>query len=210
MVGHFGDTFMETAMRFTPIALSVAIGLATVASAGHGQKPDDQVDPRSAALVTQAQAHSAAGRHDQAIDLLESALALDPGNRAAFIGLGRVAQAQRLPGKAIRFYTQALTIDPNDVAALAGQGEAYVQRGAVDRARANLERVRTLCGQSCAQATSLAAVIQRGPPAELLAAQRPEQGAPGAAGAARPATGTTPTTGTTPALQTPAPSPEQD
>ena len=160
-------------MRFTPIALSAAIALATIASAGQGQRPDDQIDPRSAALVQQAQAHSAAGRHNEAIDLLETALAVDPRNRPAFILLARVAQAQRLPGKAIRYYALALQLEPNDVDALAGQGEAYVQRGAVDRARANLTRVRTLCGQNCTQAATLAAVIQRGPPADVLQAQRP-------------------------------------
>jgi tetratricopeptide (TPR) repeat protein len=165
-------------MRLTPIALSAAIALATIASAGHGQRPDDQIDPRSSALVVQARAEAAAGRQNEAIDLLESALAVDPRNRPAFIALARVAQAQRLPGKAIRYYASALQIEPNDVDALAGQGEAYVQRGAVDRARRNLERLRTVCGQECPQATNLAAVIQRGPPAEVLAAQRPDQGAP--------------------------------
>jgi len=160
-------------MRLTPIALSAAIALATFASAGQGQRPDDQIDPRSSALVQQAQAHSAAGRQNEAIDLLETALALDPRNRAALIALARVAVAQRLPGKAIRYYAAALQLEPNDVEALAGQGEAYVQRGAVDRARRNLERVRTLCGANCAEATALAASIQRGPPPEVLAAQRP-------------------------------------
>ncbi|WP_129792888.1 tetratricopeptide repeat protein [Sphingosinicella sp. CPCC 101087] len=165
-------------MRFTPIALSVALVAATMASTGFGQRPDDQIDPRSAALVQQAQQLSASGRHDEAINLLESALAVDPRNRSAYIWLGKVAQAQRLPGKAIRMYGLALKIEPNDVAALEGQGEAYVQRGAVDRARANLARVRTLCSQPCPQAQQLAAVIERGPPAEVLASQRPDQGAP--------------------------------
>ena len=73
---------------------------------------------------------------------------------------------------------RALRMEPNDVNALAGQGEAYVQRGAVERARRNLERVQTLCRAPCPQAQQLAAVIQRGPPAEVLAAQQPEQGAP--------------------------------
>ena len=164
-------------MRLTPIALTAAIALATFASAGQGQRPDDQIDPRSAALVQQAAGHSAAGRHNEAIDFLESALAVDPKNRTALIALARVAQAQRLPGKAIRYYAAALALEPNDVAALAGQGEAYVQRGAVDRARQNLARVRTLCGSSCAQADTLAASIQRGPPAEL-AAQQPAVAAP--------------------------------
>ena len=109
-------------MRLTPIALSAAIALATFASAGQGQRPDDQIDPRSSALVQQAQAHSAAGRQNEAIDLLETALALDPRNRAALIALARVAVAQRLPGKAIRYYAAALQLEPNDVEALAGQG----------------------------------------------------------------------------------------
>ena len=165
-------------MRLTPIALSVALAAATMASTGYGQRPDDQIDPRSAALVEQARQLAAAGQHNQAIDLLESALAVDPRNRAAYISLGQVAQAQRLPGKAIRLYADALRLEPNDVNALGGQGEAYVQRGAVERARANLARLRSLCGQPCPQAQQLASAIERGPPAEVLAAQRPEQAPP--------------------------------
>ena len=165
-------------MRLMPIALSVAIAAATMASTGFGQRPDDQVDPRSAALVEQGRQLAAAGRHNEAIDLLETALAVDPRNRGAYIALARVAQAQRLPGKAIGLYADALRLEPNDVNALGGQGEAYVQRGAVARAQANLTRLRSLCGNPCPQAQQLAATIQRGPPAEALAAQRPEQGAP--------------------------------
>lgn len=165
-------------MRLTPIALSLALVAATMASTSFGQRPDDQIDPQSEALVQQARQLSAAGQLSEATDLLETALAVDPRNRNAYIALARIAQAQRLPGKAIRTYAQALQLEPNDVNALGGQGEAYVQRGAVDRARANLERVRSLCSQPCPQAQQLASVIERGPPAEVLAAQRPEQGAP--------------------------------
>jgi tetratricopeptide (TPR) repeat protein len=163
---------MEYLMRLLPITLSLALGAAIMASAGQGQRADDQVDPRSVALVQEAQSLTAAGRHNDAIDLLESALAVDPGNRGAYVALARVAQAQRLPGKALRLYADALRLEPNDVDALGGQGEAYVQRGAVDRARSNLERVRRLCGQTCPQADRLAAAITRGPPAETLAAQQ--------------------------------------
>lgn len=168
-------------MRLTPVVLSVAITFATMASAGFSQRPDDVIDQRSTALVQEAQSQTAATRYNDAIDLLETALAVDPRNRAAYVALGRVAQAQRLPGKAIGYYADALRIEPNDQAALAAQGEAYVQRGAVERARANLTRLRTLCGNSCAAADQLAAVIQRGPPAEALAATRPEPAAPPAA-----------------------------
>jgi tetratricopeptide (TPR) repeat protein len=162
---------METLMRLTPIALSVAIAVATMASAGHGQKPDDQIDPRSIELTEQARALQAGGRYQEAVDLLESALALDPRNRQAYVGLARVSQSQKLPGKAIRFYNEALKLEPNDVNALTGQGEAYVQRGAIERAKKNLERVKSLCANPCTQATTLAAVIAKGPPPEVMTAQ---------------------------------------
>ena len=165
-------------MRFTPVALSVALALATMASAGHGQRADDQIHPRSVALLQQGQAFTAAGQNDQAIDALESALVVDPRNRAAYVALARVAQAQKLPGKAIRLYAEALKLEPNDVNALAGQGEALVQRGAVERAKRNLEKLKTACKGPCQQATVLASVIAKGPPAEVLAAQAPEATAP--------------------------------
>lgn len=173
-------------MRLTPIALAAAVAVATMASAGHGQKPDDQIDPRSAALVQQAQTLHAAARHQEAIDLLETALAVDPKNRQAYLGLARVAQSLKLPGKAIKFYGEALALEPNDVNALAGQGEAYVERGAVERARRNLERVRTLCANSCPQATTLAAAIAKGPPPEALTARVPPLVTPPATTAPKP------------------------
>jgi Tfp pilus assembly protein PilF len=165
---------MEILMRLTPIAVTAAIMLATMASAGWGQKADDQIDPRSTALTEQAQGLNAQGKYQEATDLLETALAVDPRNRAAYIGLARAAQGEKLPGKAIKFYFEALQLEPNDLNALAGQGEALVQRGAVDRARRNLDRIKTLCHNACPQATTLAAVIAKGPPPEVLAAQRPD------------------------------------
>jgi Tfp pilus assembly protein PilF len=164
---------MEILMRLTPIAVSAAIALATMASAGHGQKPDDQIDARSTALAEQARTLQTAGRYQEAIDLLESALAVDPRNRQAYIGLARVSQSQKLPGKAIRFYEEALKLEPNDASALAGQGEALVQRGAVERAKKNLERLKSVCANPCPQAATLSAVIAKGPPPEVLTAQAP-------------------------------------
>ncbi len=161
-------------MRLTPIALSVALALATMASAGQGQLPDDQIDPRSMALLQQGQALTASGQYDQAIDALESALVIDPRNRAAYVALARVAQGQKLPGKAVRLYAEALKLEPNDLTALAGQGEALVQRGAVERAKRNLERLRTVCKDTCPQATTLAAAIAKGPPPEVLTARAPD------------------------------------
>jgi Tfp pilus assembly protein PilF len=164
---------MEILMRLTPIALSAAIVLATMASAGHGQRPDDQIDPRSLALTQQGVALTAAGRFSEATDMLESALAVDPRNRAAYVALGRVAQGEKLPGKAIKYYSEALALEPNDLSALTGQGEALVERGAVERAKQNLAKIKSLCKTSCPQATTLAAVIAKGPPPQVVTAQAP-------------------------------------
>ena len=160
-------------MRLMPIALSVAIAVATMASAGQGQRPDDQIDARSVALAQQGQALNAQARYNEATDMFETALAVDPRNRQAYIGLARAAEGQKLPGKAIKFYFEALKLEPNDIVALAGQGQALVQRGAMDRARRNLDKIRTLCGANCPQAAPLVAAIAKGPPPEVLTARTP-------------------------------------
>ena len=158
-------------MRFTPATLALALAFATVSSAVQGQRPDAQIDPRSTALVTQGLAQQKAGNLNGAIDLFETALAVDPRNRAAFVAMGHVAQTQGLPGKAIRFYREALTLEPTDVIALAAQGDAMVQKGAVEKARENLARIKKLCVKGCAQIAQLSAVIAKGPPPVVQSAQ---------------------------------------
>ena len=158
-------------MRFSPAAVIFALGLATLSSSSFGQRRDDQVDARSMALLRQGEALRAAGNFTGAEDMLESALAIDPRNRGAYVALGRVAQGQGLPGKAVRFYRDALALDPNDLTALAGQGEAMVQKGAVERARVNLARINQLCKSACPQAAALNAAIAKGPPVEVATAQ---------------------------------------
>lgn len=158
-------------MRLSPVAIALSLSLACASSMGQSQRPDDQIKPRSTELLQQGEAARRAGELTTANDLLETALAVDPKNRAAYIALAQVAQAQQLPGKAIRLYREALVLEPNDLQALAGQGDAMVQKGAVERARANLARIRTICRVDCAQATQLATVIQRGPPPAAVTAQ---------------------------------------
>ena len=94
---------------------------------------DAQIDSRSLALLQQGRAAQAAGNLEGANDALESALAVDPRNREAFVLLAEIARVRNLPGKAIRLYREALLLEPNDLAALRGQGEAMVAKGAVER-----------------------------------------------------------------------------
>ncbi|WP_156457987.1 tetratricopeptide repeat protein [Sphingomonas sp. Leaf412] len=151
-------------MRFTSVAVAASLALVSISTSLHGQRPDDQIDARSLSLLQQGRAAKDAGNVDGALDLLETAVAVDPRNRQAFIVMAEIAEGRGLPGKAIRLYREALLLEPNDVAALAGQGEAMVAKGAVERAKENLARVKTLCKSACAPATALAATIAKGPP----------------------------------------------
>lgn len=156
-------------MRYTPVTCALALALACVSSGVNGQKPDADIDPRSTELVLKGDALAAAGNYQGANDAIESALVLDPRNRNAYIALARVAQKQDLNGKAIRLYREALKIEPNDLNALAGQGEALVAKGAVEKAKENLARIEKLCIARCAEQVTLAASIAKGPTAVLTA-----------------------------------------
>ncbi len=151
-------------MRVTSVALAAALLGVCVTTSLRGEQAAPRIDPRSLALLARGQTANAAGNLDGATDALETALAVDPRNRAAFVLLAEIADHRELPGKAIRLYREALLLDPNDVNALAGQGEALVHKGAVNLARVNLAKIKTLCRSACAPASSLAAVIARGPP----------------------------------------------
>lgn len=162
-------------MRYTSVAIAAALAMVSISTSLHGQRPDDQIDVKSLALLQQGKAARAAGNVEGAIDLLETSVAVDPRNREAFIVLAEVSEGRGLPGKAIRLYREALLLEPNDVDALTGQGRALVAKGAVARAKENLARVKTLCKTTCPQATTLAATIAKGPPITTAQAKAPVQ-----------------------------------
>jgi tetratricopeptide (TPR) repeat protein len=154
---------MESLMKSFARALVIgAAGLALAAPA-LSQRTDDQILPRSAELQKQARQAVAAGKLEQAEDLLETALAVDPRNRGAFVDIARVAEKQHLFGKAIRMTNKALALEPNDPDAIAVQGEAMVELGAIARAQANLQKLQTICQGGCPQIAQLSGAISRGP-----------------------------------------------
>ncbi|RYY41884.1 MAG: tetratricopeptide repeat protein [Sphingomonadales bacterium] len=166
-------------MRVTAISIAAALLALSVSTSLMAQRPDAQIDPRSLALLQQGRAAQAAGNLDGANDMLESALAVDPRNREAFVLLAEIARTHNLPGKAIRLYREALTLEPNDLSALRGQGEAMVAKGAVEKAKANLAKIQTICGkQKCNDAAILTAAIAKGPPVTVTAQAEPAEAAP--------------------------------
>ena len=159
-------------MRLSPLVLVFGLAASSMAVPGVSQRPDDQLAPKSVALVKQGDASAAAGKYLEADDAFETALAVDPRNRAAFVAMARVASKQKLYGQAIRFTNKALSLEPTDRGALGVQGQAMVEIGALGRAKEVLAKLQTVCAGACPEAASLSAAIARGP---TMAAAKPTE-----------------------------------
>ena len=153
-------------MRFYPAALALSLALAMQSSVSMGQ--DRTADPRAAALVAEGKAALAAGDAQGAIDALEAALVIDPAATGAYVQLAQAARAQGLQGKAIHYYRIVLDREPRNFAAMAGEGEALLEKGAVERAKLSLSKLESLCGADCEETRELAAYIDAGPNATVL------------------------------------------
>lgn len=159
-------------MRFSPAVLSAALILVMLSSTSYSETPRAiTINPQSLAFVEQGKAAQKAGRVEDAIGLYETALAVDPQNVAAYRLLADAAMAEGLPGKAIGYYIEILDADPNDAEALAGQGRAMVQKGAMERARENLAKLRSVCKTGCPEIAGLESAIAAGPPVPKLAVE---------------------------------------
>jgi Tfp pilus assembly protein PilF len=170
-----GDSPGEVENLMQSFARLLLVGLAGFAAAAPvaGQRSDDQINPKSVQLMHQGQALLAAGKFEDAENMLETALAVDPRNRWAYTEIARVAEKQRLFGKAVRMTEKALQIEPNDPDAIAVQGEAMVEMGATARAQDNLQKLQRICGaKSCPQVSQLSAAISRG--ATVASAKTPD------------------------------------
>lgn len=159
----------EFVMRYYPAAL--ALSLLAAVSASVGQAGEYNPDPRAEALVMEGRAMLAGGETQAAIGAFEAALAIDPGYYDVYLDLADAARADGLQGKAIHFYREALEREPSNLAAITGEGEALVERGAVEKAKQNLAKLESLCGEGCVETQTLAAAIAAGPQQQILTAE---------------------------------------
>ena len=157
-------------MRYYPAAAALSLALAMTASVSLGQESASG-DPAALALIAEGRAALAEGEAQAAIDAYEAALAVDPAYTPIYVELAEAARANGLQGKAIRYYRTAIERNPRDFAAIAGEGAAFVERGALDRAQANLDRLESQCGAGCAETQALAAKIDAGSDSAVLAAE---------------------------------------
>lgn len=156
-------------MRYAPIAAALSLLIAVNASVGQGAEPE--ADPRAAALIAEGRAALTAGEPQQAVDAFEAAYAVDPAYDPVLLELANAARHQNLQGKAIRYYREAQARNPRDYAAIAGEGEALIEKGAIEKARGNLARLESQCGANCPETLALSARIEGGAQPRMVTAE---------------------------------------
>jgi Tfp pilus assembly protein PilF len=113
-------------------------------------------------LAARAQSAAAQNKTSDALDLYEAAVAADPKNIAAYVGLGHTYEAIGMQGRALRYYRLALDINPNDVGALEAQATGMIAKGAPTKAQVPLDRLRKLCPKGCPALARVDAAFAKG------------------------------------------------
>lgn len=156
-------------MRFAPAAAALSFALILTASMGQAATPT--ASPRAAMLIAEGEAALADGQPQKAVDAFEAALTVDPDYSPTLLLLAEAARREGLQGKAIGYYRETLERDPGNLAAISGEGAAMVEKGAIEKARLNLAKLESLCGDTCPETRSLAAALANGPQPRVLTAE---------------------------------------
>lgn len=155
-------------MRFTPASIILASALALSASSGLTRKAARSqiadADVRAAQWKERGAAALGTSNYAAARDAYETALLLSPDDSQIYFALGRIARAEHMPGKAIRYFGRVLDMEPNNQLAMQAEGLAMMDKGATESARETLAQLRTLCKTECAVADPLVAAIAAGAP----------------------------------------------
>jgi tetratricopeptide (TPR) repeat protein len=164
-------TAKDLLMRYTPVAIALSLVVAVSASTVWSAPPMP-LDPEAARLEAVGKASLAAGDPGKATDAFEAALAVQPGHPQIILDLAEAARRQGMPGKALHYYRGVLAGDPQNQMALAGEGAAFAEKGAIDKAQRDLARLEGLCGGStCDAARGLTAAIAKGANPKVVSAE---------------------------------------
>lgn len=108
-------------------------------------------------LYDQGRALALAGQYENALDTLN---AIRDKNDAMVLTM--IGYSERKSGNydvGVDYYYKALAIDPENVNTREYLGEAYVEKGKINRARAELAKIEAVCGTTCEQYEDLAKAI---------------------------------------------------
>ncbi|NWG46640.1 MAG: tetratricopeptide repeat protein [Alphaproteobacteria bacterium] len=138
--------------RLAALALTgaMAAGIGLVAGPGGAVKADGtarEYQLVSRDLTRLGSEALQAGDADTARHVLESAVAADPSNAAAFSLMARAYQTTGDEPRARKFYGTALVIDPQETSALGWSGELDLAGNDLTSAQAKLDRLARICGE---------------------------------------------------------------
>ncbi len=102
-----------------------------------------------------------AGDYEDAIDVLKQVVKETPDNADAWNMLGFSYRNSGDSDNAWDAYERALAIDPNHKGAHEYIGEWYLMQGDVASAKAQLEKLQTLCPSGCEEAETLTSSISK-------------------------------------------------
>jgi tetratricopeptide (TPR) repeat protein len=108
-------------------------------------------------LYDQGRALALAGNYENALDTL---YAIRDKNDSMVLTM--IGYSERKSGNydvGVDYYYKALAIDPENVNTREYLGEAYVEKGKINRARAELAKIEAVCGTACEQYQDLANAI---------------------------------------------------
>jgi tetratricopeptide (TPR) repeat protein len=171
---------MKIARPSAIAAAALIIGLTTgdpVLAAGDGPSSDTPTCPRGevydpvnkrcvrqqsgvlpdAALTDYAYVLAKAERYDEALDVLN--LLTSPNTAKALNYRGYATRKLGRVDEGIAFYRQSVALDPGYAHVREYLGEAYVIKGDIAAARAELEAIKGICGTSCEEYEDLAKAI---------------------------------------------------
>ena len=172
---------MTIAARSVVVAAALAIGAMTAGPAlgdgGNGGGTDMVTCPRGevydpgrlkcvkqqagvlpdGALTDYAYALAKAGRYDESLEVLN--LLVKPNTAKALNYRGYATRKLGRIDEGIGFYRRSVALDPRYAQVREYLGEAYVQKGDLARAKAQLRAIKGICGTGCEEYEDLAKAI---------------------------------------------------
>ena len=123
-------------------------------------KPKTPPKPKPAApTLDAARADIAAKNWTKAIADLTAIVKASPSSADAYNLLGYSYRNAGNYDRAGQAYAKALKLNPKHTGALEYQGVLFIKLGQTDKAKANLDKIKAICGTTCEEYTDLAKAI---------------------------------------------------
>lgn len=114
----------------------------------------------TAPSLKEVRARIAAKDWSAAVKLLNAIVDADSSNADAFNLLGYSLRNLGQYDQAGKAYATALRLNPRHLGALEYQGVLFIKLGQLDKARANLDKLKSLCGTDCEEYEDLAKALK--------------------------------------------------